>query len=42
MTNQKITVGVEIQSNTAKETTQAERLGAALKDAAATAQREVR
>jgi hypothetical protein len=39
MTNQKITVGVEIQSNTAKETTQAERLGAALKDAAASAQK---
>jgi hypothetical protein len=39
MTNQKITVGVEIQSNTNKETTQAERLGAALKDAAASAQK---
>ena len=39
MTNQKITVGLEIQSNTAKETTQAERLGAALKSAADSAQR---
>jgi hypothetical protein len=37
--NQTIKIGVEINSNSAKETTQAERLGAALKDAAATAQK---
>jgi hypothetical protein len=37
--NQNITVGLQIQSNTAKETTQAERLGAALKSAADSAQR---
>lgn len=39
MANQKITVEVEVKSNTAKETTQAERLGAALKTAADSAQR---
>jgi hypothetical protein len=37
--NQTIKIGVEINSNSAKETTQAERLGAALKDAASTAQK---
>lgn len=39
MANQKITVEVDVQSNTAKETNQAERLGAALKSAAESAQK---
>jgi hypothetical protein len=39
MNNQNIKIGVQIESNTAKETTQAERLGAALKDAANSAQK---
>jgi hypothetical protein len=39
MVNQNIKIGVQIQSNTDKEATQAERLGAALKSAADSAQR---
>ena len=39
MANENITIGIDIQSNTSKEATQAERLGAALKDAASSAQK---